>query len=102
MTFTFPFLHHSAVSAVESEDDAFIIFDFSKEKYGLVIKKKGEGSLENILFGCSHDRKPQVYLFHTSTCAWCKSVMQQSKLKQNKQTKLALSWTKGHFLASQS
>ena len=43
MTFTFPFLHHSAVSAVESVDDAFIIFDFSKEKYGLVIKKKGRG-----------------------------------------------------------
>ena len=43
MTFTFPFLHHSAVSAVESEDDAFITFDFSKEKYGLVTKKKGGG-----------------------------------------------------------
>ena len=81
MTFTFPFLHHSAVSAVESEDDAFITFDFSKEKYGLVTKKKEGGALEN-LFGCSHDRKPHVYLFYTSPCAWCKSVMLQSTLKQ--------------------
>ena len=48
MSSTCPFPHRSAVSAVGSEDDIFKTFDFSKEKYGLVIKKKKGGPRNSV------------------------------------------------------